>query len=350
MSNNKTKEKLKESELLNIIKPPKPLKVGLPNYARDLLYMTAAVIIFFWCGASFHVLMYGYKMNYNKGDFKGINIDDVPYTCDSPPNDDESFFSLDSSSSAYCLKGFALEGAWKTGIFTEVIDFIQNTLKDTFSTGRYGLSRIISMAREKYKREEPKEGFMGFTSLFGSSLIAVMTVFGGPGLLSVLLAFYCLMNFKHFLFTLRPEMEGVEGVDDSTMIGNGNTDFISAEFIIKCCKLFYNILLYFVSFIVLMLTVPAYIFFAMIYWITIFVARGDSNSSHFKEGNLEGIMKILANNGKWIATLWLIFAGMIGYSHLGFGATIAAGVALLLHLGMNFFGYLTKDSKDEINI
>ena len=350
MSNNKTKEKLKESELLNIIKPPKPLKVGLPNYARDLLYMTAAVIIFFWCGASFHVLMYGYKMNYNKSDFKGINIDNVPYTCDSPPNDDESFFSLDTSSSAYCLKGFALEGAWKTGIFTEVIDFVQNTLKETFSTGRYGLSRIISMVREGYKREEPKEGISGFGSLFVSSLIAVMTVFGGPMMLGVLLAFYCLINFKHFLFTLRPEMEGVEGVDDSTMIGNGNTDFVSAEFIYKCWKLLFgNILLYFASFFIIIFSVPAYIFFAMIYWITIFAARGDSNSSHFKQGNLEGIMKILANNGKWIATLWLIFAGMIGFSHLGFGATIAAGVALILHLGMNFFGYLTKD-KEDINI
>ena len=348
MSNNKTKEKLKESELLNIIKPPKPLKVGLPNYARDLLYMTAAVIIFFWCGASFHVLMYGYKMNYNKGDFKGVNIDDVPYTCDSPPNDDESFFSLDSSSSAYCLKGLALEGAWKTGIFTEVIDFVQNTLKETFSTGRYGLSRIISMVREGYKREEPKEGISGFGSLFVSSLIAVMTVFAGPMMLGVLLFFYCLINIKHFYFTLRPEMEGVEGVDDSTMIGNGNTDFVSAEFITKCCKI-YNILFYFAALFIIIFTVPAYIFFSMIYWITIFASRGDSNSSHFKEGKLESIMKILANNGKWIATVWLIFAGMIGYSHLGFGATIAAVVALLLHLGMNFFGYLTKN-KEDVNI
>ena len=82
----------------------------------------------------------------------------------------------------------------------------------------------------------------------------------------------------------------------------------------------------------------------MLYWVTTFAAKGDKSFN--KEGKFNDIWKILKTHSAGIASLWILLGGFIAWKNLGFGATIASIVVLILHLGMNFFGYVNKENVD----
>ena len=310
----------KNTELLNLFKPPKPLNVGFMDFIKELIYMTVIVIIFFWCGASFHTLMYGYQ-SYKSTNFKGVNIDDEPYT----------------SSSVYNAKG--MERFWT--VFPEIIDWYQGTLKDVFSSGNYLLMRMIMLLRDNYTDEIPKKG-LGFFGLMVSSVISGIAIFTSPVIAILLILGFGFLNIKHFFFTSKV------GMPMGLWTGNGNESFFSPAFWLKLGKFFIfpNNILLLIGLCLMYATVPGYIFLAMLYWVIVFAAKGDKNYFN-KDGKFNQIWQILKKHSMGIASFWLLIGGLIAWRNLGFGATIAAVLVLILHLGANFFGY---SSKEEINI
>ena len=341
--------KKEKSTLAKMFKPPKKISKGLPDFLKELVYMTIAVIIFFWFGSSFHVLMNGYR-TYKSTDFKGVDVNSVPYTCDKPPPEGENYTSLNYSDSLYCANG--LETLW--GVFPEIIEWYQNTLKDVFSTSRTTLMKIIRQVRGNYVNDEPAEGMKGFLFLMFSGLASMVSVFGAGVAVALYVIFYSFMNMKHLFFVNNPyivlkSQDGSDAVGEaefSTWIANGNDSYLTFAFGYKCLKfLFYNLAFWAVGLAVLLVSCPTYLQGAMLYWITLFPSFGDK--SFKKEGKYDTIWKILLKHGKYIATLWIILAGWLANRNLGFGAAISAILVLILHLGLNFFGYTNKE---KVNI
>jgi hypothetical protein len=345
----KAEKTAKKTELLNIMKPPKPLKEGLPDFVRDLLYMTAVLIIFFWCGASFHTLMHGYG-TYKTSDFKGTNVNKPPYSCDTPATKGESMFSLNSTSSVYCAKG--METLW--GVIPEFIEWYQNSLKDIFSSLRYILMRLTMQVRDNYPKAVPEEGASGFFGLMASSIIGGTAVFASPVIAVCLIVFYGIfMNLGKFFFVNNPDivLKDSEGNDlrgeaeASWWIANMDDSYFSLGFGAKIGKwLFFNFVFFLIGLCVMFMSLPIYVLFSMLYWVTTFAAKGDKAFN--KEGKFNDIWKILKKHSVGIASLWILLGGYIAWRNLGFGATIAAIAVLILHLGMNFFGYVNKENVD----
>jgi hypothetical protein len=339
----KLEESAKKSEVLNIFKPPKPISQGFPDFVKELAYMTLVLIGFFWCGASFHTLMHGYK-HYKTSDFQGWNVNKVPYTCDVPPKDGDSMFTLKTSSSAYCANG--LDTIW--GVFPEVIEWYQGTLKSVFSSSRMILMRLIMQFRNNYSKETPVHGTSGFLGLMLSSIIGGAAVAVSPALACCLILFYGIYNLSNFFFVMNPslkdEMGGPKGAW-SWWIGNGNDSYVSPVFWVKVAKWFcFNGVFSLIGLCLLFATVPLYVLFSMLYWVTSFAAKGDKTFN--KEGKFNDILKVLKKHSVGIASLWILLGGYIAWRNLGFGATIAAIVVLILHMGMNFYGYINKENID----
>jgi hypothetical protein len=342
----KTDEKLQKSELLNIFKPPKPIQIGFTDFIKELAIMTVVLIVFFWCGASFHTLMHGYKQ-YKMSDFQGWDVNKVPYTCDVPPKDGDSMFSLKTSSSAYCPNG--LETIW--GIFPEIIDWYQNTSKDIFSSSRKILMRLIMQVRGNYVKSTPPEDTSGFFGLMASSIIGGTAVFASPALAACLILFYGFTNIKHFFFVMNETIvlknkdgtNDIGGAEGSWWIANGNDSYVSPAFWIKIAKWCgFNFVFFLIGLCLMFASVPLYMLSSMSYWVTMFAAKGDKSFN--KEGKFNDIWNILKNHGTGIASFWILLGGLIAWKNLGFGATIAAIVVLILHMGMNFYGYMKGDS------
>ena len=340
------KKTAKETEIYKLFKPPKPIEIALPQFFKDLIVGTVVLLIFFWFGSSFHVLMNGYK-TYTSRDFKGVDVNDVPYTCNVPPKPGDDFSSLETSSSAYCANG--LETLW--GIFPEFIDWYQGTLKDTFSSSRLMLMQLIKQFRGSYPSKEPVSGIKGFGHLMLSGIVSCVSVFGSAVVGILMLLFHSSMNLKNYFYVNNPYVElkdkdgnRMQGAsEESIWIGNGNENPFTLAFGLKFAKL-HNIVLWAIGLVIQLITVPIYFLFAMLYWITGFAANG---SKLFKrEAGLPHIWNILYKNGKWIATTWIIMAGIIAYENLGFGGTLSAILVGILHLGLNFFGYVFKEDVD----
>jgi hypothetical protein len=336
-------KKAKKSELLNIFKPPKPISKGLPDFVLELIYMTVVLIVFFWCGASFHTLMHGYK-HYKTSDFQGWDINKVPYTCDVPPKESDTMFTLKTSSSAYCANG--LETIW--GVFPEIIEWYQNSLKGVFSSSRMILMRLIMQLRGNYSKEIPSEGASGFFGLMASSIVGGTAVFASPALACCLILFYGFYNLKNFFFvtngSLKDELGEIMGTS-SWWIGNGNESYLSPVCWTKiakwCC---FNFLFFLIGLCLMLVSVPLYVLVAMLYWVTSFAAKGDKTFG--KVGKFNDIWKILKKHSIGISSLWILLGGYIAWRNLGFGATIASIVVLILHMGMNFYGYVNKENID----
>ena len=335
------------NKTINFFKPSRPIQEALPDFLRDLIILTVVTIIFFWFGASFHILMNGYRL-YKQSDFKGTDVTKPPYTCHNIPKEGTSVFSLDHSSSVYCANGF--ETLW--GWFPEIIEWYQHTLKDTFSSSRTGLMKLLKTFRSNYKERNVEEGYKGFLFLLFSSLISFVTVFTAPVSSALILLFYCFRNIGHFFFVNNPDitLKREDGTDDkgaaefSWWIGNGNDEIFTLAFGAKCMK-WYNIVLWAIGLGVLMGTVPLYILFSMLYWILVMPSSGAKIFN--RTGDLTGIWDIIYKQGKNITTLWLLIAGGIAYKHIGFGGFLSALAVALLHMGINFYGYVFKE---EVNI
>ena len=259
-------------------------------------------------------------------------------------------FSLNSTSSAYCAKG--METLW--GAIPEFIEWYQNSLKDVFSSLRYILMRLTMQVRDNYPKSEPEEGASGFFGLMASSIIGGTAVFASPAIAACLIVFYGIfMNFGKLLFVNNPDiiLKDKEGNDlpgeaeASLWIANMNDSFFSPAFGIKLGKLlFFNFVFFLIGLCVMFASVPIYVLFSMIYWVTTFAAKGDK--AFKKEGKFNDIWKILKKHSVGIASLWILLGGYVAWRNLGFGATIAAIVVLILHLGMNFYGYVAKENVD----
>lgn len=336
-------KKAKKSELLNMFKPPKPISQGFPDFVKELTYMTLVIMGFFWCGASFHTLMHGYK-HYKTSDFQGWDVNKVPYTCNVPPKDGDSMFTLKTSSSAYCANG--LETIW--GVFPEIIEWYQNSLKGVFSSSRTILMRLIMQVRGNYTKEVPSEGTSGFLGLMASSIIGGTAVFASPVLACCLILFYGFYNLKKFFFVMNPSLKDETGDilgTGSWWIGNGSDSYLSPVFWAKiakwCC---YNGAFFLIGLALMLASAPLYVLLAMMYWVTTFAAKGDKTFG--KEGKFNDIWNILKKHSVGIASLWILLGGLIAWKNLGFGATIASLVVLILHMGMNFYGYMSNEKVD----